>query len=147
MEIGNKDIWQFGGQYIDSNTGLEATPEEVATFRKRALLDDEGQVIRAEQIEKSLQIEKDWHERYDSSIRNFFEYDEDEELRYYDDDQLAYDLATRMFDLTSGFNYFKKQHPDDWERQLDQVCHEVKETFPDHWKQALENFKNRCHDT
>lgn len=152
MQIGDKDIWQFGNEYINVNTGEPATQEEISIFEDSIT---KQKVIAAEEKEIRLQREKEWHEKYDNLIRDFFEYEEmgyeEEEikviLKSYDDDRLAYALATQMFDLTSGFNYFQEQHPDDWEGQLDQVCLEVKQSFPDHWEQALENFKNGWHDT
>ena len=150
MIIGDKDIWQFGDEYIDSNTGESATAEEIVIFKKWA----DEQKIRGEENKKiRLQEEKDWHLKYDPLIRKFFEYDEYEEddiqedLSHMDDNYLAYQLATCMFDRTSGFNYFREQHPDDWESLLNKMCLDIKEIFPDHWEQALDNFKNRHHDT
>ncbi|KKN20705.1 hypothetical protein LCGC14_0932770 [marine sediment metagenome] len=142
----NRDIWQFGEQYIDGDTGKDATSEEIVIFKQKV---EEQRLVGAKMEKIHLQKEKEWHLKYDSLIWDFFEYEElgmdKEDLLHLDDEYLAYHLATYLFDRASGYGFEQLQtrHPNDWEKELD----EIKQKFPDHWERALENYKCRNHDT
>ena len=132
MQIGDKDIWQFGDQYIDSNTGNLATPEEISIFNNYfGTTEERGEA--AVQWEKDRQEEdKMWHLKYDPIMQKFWGWD-DEDLSSYakgmNDEHLTYSLATSIFD-NQGI-----------------VSNKMKQAFPDHWEEALKWYKNGYHDT
>jgi hypothetical protein len=136
MIIGNKDIWQFGRQYIDIRTGKSATRCEIKTFlqemKKQKAIREEWQRAEAEE-------RKQWHAEYDPLIRKFFDFADNEVCpHFHDDDDLCYALATFFYDNSDIKPPFDPE-PD--------ALNEVKETFPKHWERALEMYRNGEHDT
>lgn len=131
MEINNKDIWQFGNQHIDANTGKPATKEEIAIFNKQFGTTEERKEFAESSKRERQDADKKWHLKYDSLVQKFRELD-DEELESYvagmNDEHLCYDLATALFDN-------------------EDVLGKIKEIFPDHWEKALKWYKDGYHDT
>ena len=133
MEIGNRDIWQFGEQYIDADTGDEATTEEIAIFKKQVKQNKE---MAAEREYIRQREKEEWCLKYHPLIRKFWEYGDTEQeeeefqeyVENYDNDDLTYSLATALFDN---------------EDRLE----EIKQVFPDHWEKALKWYRDGYHDT
>ena len=110
MIIGDKDIWQFGEQYIDAITGKDAMPDEIIIFKQTV---EEDKITRNEAENNRLQEVKEWHLKYDPLIMKFFEIENKDDI-YWDDWHLSYNLATSLFDSDG------------------ELLEKIKQTFPDH---------------
>ena len=168
MQIGNKDICQFGEQYIDIDTGQPATEEEISLFwvkieEDRKLMDE----ISSVQKEKDKKESKEWHAKYDPSMKEFFNEEDDPDWEPYgDEDDLIYALSTVLFDHSAVLGITTEQEikerrdeiaqwfPGTSEdsilkniRDFDEILEEMKKAFPDYWEEALEGYKDGSHDT
>jgi hypothetical protein len=131
-------VWQFGGQYINVDTGAPASPEEVAEFKERhAKLDAIAESARVRREEE----ERQWHAKYDPIMREFFDWPEDlmEELVYNSAEELIYGLSTTIFDGTDDYDETKVRNS--------QVVAEIRKAFPEYVEEAVKAYLDGNHDT
>ena len=146
-------IWKFGQEYICIEDGSPATEQEVSDFAEK----QKQTKIASESSRKIAEEErKQWQEKYTKTILDYFEIYEKEDIGHWDDEWLAYRLATNIFDSVPDDYYYEEDTRDkkdvfkelsEHDDRFSSFLGEMRKTFPDHYDMAIEYFLSGWHDT
>jgi hypothetical protein len=158
----DSNVWQFNGVLINTETGEPASAEESAAFEERQSI-RANLALRA--TERIVKVNKEWKKKYGKKIKKFFQLDRDEEC--YDSERLVYALSTRIFDIVAFRDYYADgsggyisrdehviktydafmEYVDSSSSSLKDEIYNIKDIFPEQFRDAVEGFIDGSHDT